>query len=77
MKDSIRKEEQQKLIGKIKIDQQKKDHNEIYNDDEERNNGKAGKDDVFNEMRETRTGFGAKVNKKDYNPGQHNAEGGL
>lgn len=28
-------------------------------------------------MRETRTGFGAKVNKNDFKPGQHNAEGGL
>lgn len=28
-------------------------------------------------MRETRTGFGAKVNKKDYAPGQHEVEGGL
>lgn len=28
-------------------------------------------------MRETRTGFGAKGAKKEFNPGQHNAEGGL
>lgn len=28
-------------------------------------------------MRETRTGFGAKVNKKEFNPGQHSTEGGL
>jgi hypothetical protein len=33
---------------------------------------------LFNEMRETRTGFGAKVNKKDYKAGaQIEAEGGL
>lgn len=32
---------------------------------------------MFSEMRETKTGFGAKVNKKEFNPGQHNAEGGL
>lgn len=28
-------------------------------------------------MRETRTGFGAKGPKKEFNPGMHNAEGGL
>jgi clusterin-associated protein 1 len=69
LKDTQRKEDQKKMIGRIKGEQAKKDHNEIFNDDEERANGKGGKDDMFSEMRETKTGFGAKVNKKEFNPG--------
>ena len=63
------------MIQKIKEEQAKKDKKDIFNDDEDFTNGKQG-DEMFNEMRETRTGFGAKV-KKEFNPGQHNAEGGL
>lgn len=54
----------------------KAENEEIFNDDEERIVTKEKKGE-FNEMRETRTGFGAKVNKKDYAPGLHEAEGGL
>ena len=38
--------------------------------------GKGNKSSGFNEMRETRTGFGAKL-KKDYSPGEAAVEGGL
>ena len=51
----------------------KNENEEIFNDDGDR--GKRG-NDPFNEMRETKTGFGAKV-KKEYSPGQLAAEGGL
>lgn len=56
------------------MNQRKAEDQEIFNDDEDRGKGDG---DVFGQMRETRTGFGAKVNKKDYSPGQHAAEGGL
>lgn len=59
------------------MNQKRAENEEIFNDDDDR--GKKG-DDLFNEMRETRTGFGAKVNKggkNDYQPGKHESEGGL
>mmetsp|Transcript_11983 Transcript_11983/g.11861 ORF Transcript_11983/g.11861 Transcript_11983/m.11861 type:complete len:278 (-) Transcript_11983:38-871(-) len=77
LKESLRNEEQKKVINVIKGQQAAKDHKEIFNDDEDFASGKKG-EEMFNEMRETRTGFGAKMNnKKEFNPGQHNAEGGL
>ena len=61
------------------MNQKRAENEEIFNDDDEpqpRGKGKSGGgDDLFNEMRETRTGFGAKGNaggKKDFK-----AEGGL
>jgi len=44
----------------------------LKDDDDE-----PGNQELFNEMRETRTGFGKFGGKKEYSPGQHNAEGGL
>ena len=38
LKDVIRKEEQKHMISRIKGEQAKKDHNEIFNDDEEKEN---------------------------------------
>jgi len=46
----------------------KEEKEEIFNDDDEDGDGKA-KDKIFSEMRETRTGFGAKGAKNDYSPG--------
>jgi hypothetical protein len=52
----------------------------IFNDDDDGVVPSKDKSE-FSEMRETRTGFGAKGGvagpKKEFNPGQHNAEGGL
>lgn len=65
------------------MNQKRAENEEIFNDDDERAAAKGGKgDELFNEMRETRTGFGAKMakggGKGDYQPGKHHeAEGGL
>lgn len=72
--DQKRKKEDQQNINKIKDTHAMAEQEEIFNDDGEERVG--GKKDPFNEMRETKTGFGANV-KKDYAPGQHEAEGGL
>ena len=58
------------MIENLQQHQKKAEMGEIFNDDEDRANKGKG-DELFNEMRETRTGFGAKVNKqaaggKDY-----------
>ena len=57
------------------MNQKRAENEEIVNDDEEEGMGGRGKkqSDLFNEMRETRTGFGAKGAKK----GDFKAEGGL
>lgn len=71
-----RRKEDQKVIENLQANQKRAENEEIFNDDEDRvdRGGKKG-DDLFNEMRETRTGFGAKggnAGKKDFK-----AEGGL
>lgn len=76
-----RKNDMSNQWKKFKDDHDKKmeEENEVFAEDEDHkaNGKKMGKgDEIFNEMRETRTGFGAKV-KKEFNPGLHNAEGGL
>ena len=74
-----RKKEDQKVIENLQLNQKRAENEEIFNDDDDpqpRGKGKQGTgDDLFNEMRETRTGFGAKggnTGKKDFK-----AEGGL
>lgn len=58
-----RRKEDAKVIENLQLNQKRTENEEIFNDDDERA-VKAGKgDELFNEMRETRTGFGAKVNK--------------
>ena len=65
LKDAQRKEKDQKAIGKMKEDHIKKQKEEIFNDDDDEGGQKDG---PYNEMRETRTGFGAK-GKNNYSPG--------
>ncbi len=62
LKDSKRKEKSDAVIEKLKDQHQKDQQNEIFEDDE-------GDGKKFNQMRETKTGFGAK--------GQYQQEGGL
>lgn len=70
LKDQQRKEKERKVIDTIKDKHTKQENEELFNDDDEdRPNGKKG--DPFNEMRETKTGFGAKGIKG------YEAEGGL
>ena len=64
------------MVQKIKNTHAQAEKEEIFNDDDEDRMPGGKKGDPFNEMRETKTGFGAKV-KKDYAPGHHEAEGGL
>ena len=72
MKEQQRKQDDNKMIQNIKNKHTEAEKEEIFNDDDDdRMPGK--KNDPFNEMRETKTGFGAKV-KKDYAPGGHEAE---
>ena len=78
MMDAKRKQEQNQIINHIKTTHDQEGREEIFNDEDDGPaRGKGG--DQFSEMRETRTGFGAKnaAAKKEFNPGQHNAEGGL
>lgn len=63
LKDSQRRAKQEKVIEKLKDQHIKNQKDEIFEDDVDENNAK------FNEMRETKTGFGAK--------GQYQQEGGL
>ena len=69
--EKARERENKKVIEAIKTGHEAEIEGELINDEEDRKNG-----DRFNEMRETRTGFGAKV-KKDMSPGQMQAVGGL
>lgn len=62
--ETKRKKENEKVINAIKSGHEAEIEGELINDEEDRKNGER-----FNEMRETRTGFGAKV-KKDMSPGQ-------
>ena len=64
LKDSQRRAKQEKVIEKLKDQHLKNQKDEIFEDDADDMN-----DAKFNEMRETKTGFGAK--------GQYQAEGGL
>ena len=54
LKDSQRRAKQEKVIEKLKDQHIKNQKDEIFEDDVDENNAK------FNEMRETKTGFGAK-----------------
>lgn len=65
LKDSQRRAKQEKVIEKLKDQHLKNQKDEIFEDDAE----DAQQDAKFNEMRETKTGFGAK--------GQYHAEGAL
>ena len=71
-----RRKEDAKVIESLQMNQKRAENEEIFNDDDEPGARKAGKgEDLFNEMRETRTGFGAKgakEQKKDFK-----AEGAL
>jgi clusterin-associated protein 1 len=73
-----RRKEDQKVIENLQMNQKRAENEEIFNDDDDpqpRGKGKSGGgDDLFNEMRETRTGFGAKGGAKK---GDFKAEGGL
>lgn len=64
LKDSQRRAKQEKVIEKLKDQHLKNQKDEIFEDDVD-----DQQDEKFNEMRETKTGFGAK--------GQYQAEGGL
>ena len=64
LKDSQRRAKQEKVIEKLKDQHLKNQNDEIFEEDADEQN-----DAKFNEMRETKTGFGAK--------GQYQAEGGL
>jgi clusterin-associated protein 1 len=74
-----RRKEDQKVIENLQLNQKRAENEEIFNDDEDGGAGaghrKKGDGDLFSEMRETRTGFGAKggaQGKKEFK-----AEGGL
>ena len=64
LKDNQRRLKQEKVIEKLKDQHLKNQKDEIFEEDADDPNGAP-----FNEMRETKTGFGAK--------GQYQAEGGL
>lgn len=66
LKDSQRRAKQEQVIEKLKDQHLKNQKDEIFEDDPD-----DPANDKFNEMRETKTGFGAKVN------GNYGAEGGL
>ena len=66
LKDSQRRAKQEQVIEKLKDQHLKNQKDEIFEDDPD-----DPANDKFNEMRETKTGFGAKVN------GNYAAEGGL
>ena len=70
-----RRKEDQKVIENLQMNQKRAENEEIFNDDDDPQprGKKGGGDDLFNEMRETRTGFGAKGGKKN----DFKAEGGL
>ena len=76
-----RRKEDQKVIENLQMNQKRAENEEIFNDDDDpqprgAKGGKSGgSDDLFNEMRETRTGFGAKGGNKG--KGDFKAEGGL
>ena len=59
-KDSQRRQNQEKVIEKLKVQHLKNQKDEIFEDDGEDNA------DKFNEMRETKTGFGAKMAGNNY-----------
>lgn len=63
LKDSQRKKKQQEVIDQLKNDHMRKQKEEIFEDDAEEENGQR-----FDEMRNTKTGFGTKG---------YRAEGGL
>jgi len=71
-----RRKEDQKVIENLQLNQKRAENEEIFNDDDDPQprGKKGGSDDLFNEMRETRTGFGAKGAKK---ANDFKAEGGL
>lgn len=78
LQEEKRKKEDAKLIENLQNNQRKAENEEIFNDDEDDGTtNKKQKDKLFNEMRETRTGFGAAGAQKNFKPGTHAAEGGL
>ena len=66
LKDSQRKKKAEAVIEKLKDEHAKNQKDEIFEEDEDN----TRTTDKFNEMRETKTGFGAKS-------GAYQAEGGL
>jgi clusterin-associated protein 1 len=79
LQEDKRKKEDQKVIANLQLNQKRAENEEIFNDDDDRQ-ARAGKgkadDDLFNEMRETRTGFGAKGGAQA-KKGDFKASGGL
>lgn len=55
-KDTQRRQNQEKVIERLKVQHLKNQKDEIFEDD-----GEENADSKFNEMRETKTGFGAKM----------------
>ena len=53
------KKEDAKMIENLQNVQRRAENEEIFNDDDDDGTNKKQKDKLFNEMRETRTGFGA------------------
>ena len=68
LKDTQRRQKQEEVISKLKDQHLRTQKEEIFEDHDDEDNSNA---DRFNEMRETKTGFGA---KQQY---QQHAEGGL
>ena len=70
LKEVQRKREDEAVINMIKTGHEAEIEGELLDEDGKKNG------DRFQEMRQTRTGFGAGM-KKEISPGQHQAEGGL
>lgn len=69
LKDSQRRKKQEEVIGRLKDQHMRTQKEEIFEEDDE----DKGTSSKFNEMRETKTGFGAKMQ----GGGNYAAEGGL
>ena len=61
IKDNQRRQNQEKVIERLKVQHLKNQKDEIFEDDGDEQN-----DSKFNEMRETKTGFGAKMGGGNY-----------
>lgn len=78
LQEEKRKKEDKKVIENFQNQKKRAENEEIFNDDDD-GGDKKSKDKLFSEMRETRTGFGAKnaQPKGNFKQGGVVAEGGL
>eukprot|EP00347_Sterkiella_histriomuscorum_P004037 403361986 len=78
LQEEKRRKEDEKVFQNLWNKERKAENEELFNDEDEEGGpvSKTQKDKLFNEMRETRTGFGAKAGGAAKN-GNFKAEGGL